>query len=69
MEDHNEETFEFSFDINGIRAMRSAIDYLIQVWPGAPARPTEEQEFLWHMRDQLAKCQMEHSFHNLSADR
>ena len=69
MEEHNEETFEFSFDINGIHAMKSAMDYLIQVWPGAPARPAEEQEFLWHMRDQLAKCQLEHSFHNLEFDR
>jgi hypothetical protein len=69
MDEQHEDQFELCFDINGILALKHIIDYSIERWPGAPQRPVEEQEFLWHMRDLLAKCVMEHSFHNLSVDR
>ena len=69
MEEQHEDQFELLFDINGIQALKSVIDYAIERWPGAPQRPKDEQEFLWHMRDMLAKCQMEYSFHNLKMDR
>jgi hypothetical protein len=59
----NEELrFEFDFDIDGVRSLRSSIQYLIDVWPGAPARPKEEQEFLWHMRDQCDRCILQYTF-------
>lgn len=69
MQERNEEgEFQLYFDINGIRILKGVIDYAIEMWPGAPKRPYEEQEFLWVMRDTLNKCVMEHSFQNLSMD-
>ena len=60
--DEEEFIYGLDFDINGIRALRSSIQYLIEVWPGAPARPAEEQEFLWMMRDRLDRCILQHTF-------
>ena len=56
--------FDFTYDINGIRMMQGVIDYAIEVWPGAPKRPYDEQEFLWYMRDQLRRCVLEHTLNN-----
>ena len=60
--DEEEFIYGLDFDINGIRALRSSIQYLIEVWPGAPARPAEEQEFLWVMRDRLDRCILQYTF-------
>ena len=54
--------YGLDFDIHGIRAMRSSVQYMIEVWPGSPARPAEEQEFLWALRDQLDRCILQHTF-------
>ena len=59
-EEYNE--YSITTDINGIRNLKSAIEYLLQVWPGAPARPAEEQELLWTIRDLCNRCILEHSF-------
>ena len=64
----NDFTFEFNFDINAIRRLKEVIDYAIKTWPGSPARPVGEQEFLWGMRDECNKCLMEYSFQNLHID-
>ena len=71
MEDHQDQdaSYDFSFDINGIYLMKGVVDYMIQVWPGSPQRPAEEQVFLMQMKTELAKCMMHHSFNNLSVDR
>ena len=47
-------------DIHGMRQLKSAIEYLIEVWPGAPLRPAEEQEMLWSIRDQCSRIELEH---------
>ena len=47
-------------DIHGMRQLKSALEYLIQVWPGSPARPPEEQEMLWSVVEQLNRCELEH---------
>lgn len=65
----DEDIYTLEFTIDGIIALKSSIDYAIKMWPGAPQRPAEEQEFLWLVRDLLNKCLMEHSFHNLEVDR
>ena len=58
-----EEEMEYSFqtNIDGVRGLKSAIEYLIQVWPGSPARPAQEQELLWSVRDTLTRCELEHT--------
>ena len=65
MQDNPEaDGFNFTYDINGIRMMMGVVEYALEVWPGAPKRPTEEQEFLWHMRDQLRRAVLEHTLNN-----
>lgn len=65
MQDIPEEgNFNFTYDIDGIRMMQGVVEYALEVWPGAPKRPHMEQEFLWHMRDQLRRCVLEHTLNN-----
>ncbi len=52
--------YSLETDIHGMRQLKSAIEYLIQVWPGSPARPAEEQEMLWSIRDQCSRIELEH---------
>ena len=62
-----EESFiEYSLttDINGIRSLKSSIEYLIQVWPGSPARPAEEQVSLKELLTQLNRIILEHTLNN-----
>lgn len=49
-------------DIKSVYALRDALRYLKQVWPGSPARPAEEQEFIDHMIKVLNQISLEHSF-------
>ena len=60
-----ENEYSLITDINGIRSLKSSIAYLLEVWPGAPARPAEEQEQLWRLRDTLDKCILQHTFDSM----
>ena len=60
-----ENEYSLTTDINGIRSLKSSIEYLIKVWPGSPARPAEEQEQLWRLRDTLDKCILQHTFDSM----
>lgn len=48
--------------IDEVRMMYNHLDYSIKMWPGAPARPVEEQEFLWEMKDKYFAMLMEYNF-------
>ncbi len=67
METHNPDDWraQFELDINAVRMMRDHLEYSIQMWPGAPARPALEQEFLLKIRDQMASMTMDYSFHHI----
>ena len=60
----NDQEFEgtLHLDIKSIHALRDALRYLKQVWPGAPARPVEEQEFIEQLLVVLNQLSLEHSF-------
>ena len=64
MEMHNPDEWRanFELDINAVRAMRDHLEYALKMWPGAPARPYEEQEFLIRMRDTMAACALDYNF-------
>ena len=49
-------------DIKSVYALRDALRYLKQVWPGSPDRPAEEQEFIDQMITVLNQLSLEHSF-------
>ena len=54
-----ESEYTLTTDINGIKNLKSSIEYLLQVWPGSPARPAEEQEELHSLKLMLFAMTME----------
>ena len=50
--------------IEDIRLMHQCIEYRIKYWEGSPARPPEEQEHLWKVRDSLYAMMLDYTFHN-----
>lgn len=64
METNNPDDWKASFemDINAVRMFRDHLEYAIRMWPGAPARPYEEQVFLNQMRDQFAAMAFDYNY-------
>lgn len=50
--------------IEEVRLLHSCVTYRIRYWEGSPARPPEEQEQLWLMRDSLQAMLLDYTFHN-----
>ena len=61
--------YSLDLSIDAIRALHSHLEYSIEMWPGSPRRPPEEQEFLHHLRNVTFKAMMDYNFHNNEADR
>lgn len=59
MEEEN--IYSIQTNIDGFRQLKSAVEYLLTVWPGSPARPASEQEMLWDLRDQCTRIELEHT--------
>ena len=61
-----EEDYNYDFTVNlkieEIQLMYYCVQEAIKYWPGAPARPQEEQELLWNTRDWLTKIILENTF-------
>ena len=62
MTDDQEFDGTLHLDIRSVHALRDALRYLKQVWPGSPARPAEEQEFIDQLLVVLNQLSLEHSF-------
>ena len=61
--ERDDESYRLHLSIHDIRLIHYSVQEAIKYWPGAPARPYEEQEHLWYLRDEMFRCLMEHSFH------
>ena len=64
MNDPNLPDYEISLRIEDIRLLHHSVQETIKFWPGAPARPYQEQEHLWYLRDSLYRILLEHQFKN-----
>ncbi len=51
--------------IEDVRLLHQCVEYRIKYWEGSPARPPEEQEHLWKVRDALYAMILDHTFHSL----
>ena len=51
--------------IEEVRLLHHCVQETIKYWPGAPARPYEEQEHLWFMRDSLYRIMLDYRFYEL----
>ena len=61
----NEKEFDYQVDmsIEDVRLLHHCVQETIKNWPGSPARPYEEQEHLWYMRDWLYRMILDYNFH------
>ena len=51
--------FEVELTDEEVKTLYYAVQEAIRLWPGAPARPHEEQERLWNLRDNLFRMILE----------
>lgn len=55
----NEHLFDISLGLVELQALSYAVEEAIRLWPGAPARPYEEQEVLDRLKKALFAMRME----------
>ena len=61
--DYDEEWFcEVRLGIYDVKSLYAVICYSLETWPGSPARPAEEQEYLRHMKQQLFSMLADYTF-------
>lgn len=60
-----EPDYSIELNIEDIRLLHHCIEETIKYWPGAPARPYEEQEHLWHLRDSMYRIMLDYRFNEL----
>ena len=63
---NEEHRFDYQVDltIEDIRLLNHCVNETLRLWPGAPARPAEEQEHLRSMRDCFFRMIMDYNFNN-----
>ena len=63
--------FVYAIDLNidAVRALHSHLNYSLEMWPGAPRRPVEEQEFLRYLKATMFTIMIEHSYAGKDADK
>ena len=60
-----EPDYTVNLTIEDVRLLHHSVQETIKYWPGAPARPYEEQEHLWYMRDSLYRIMLDYRFNEL----
>ena len=55
-------SFEIQLNDEEIKTLYYAVCEAIRLWPGSPARPAEEQERLFFVKQQLFKMILQMSF-------
>ena len=66
--DNEESSFGYEWTIQDIHSLYHCVCEAIRLWPGAPARPAEEQEHLYILRDELYKGVLDYKFHHMDVD-
>jgi len=62
---NKEPDYTVSLTIDDIKLLHHCVVKRIELWEGSPARPAEEQEHLWYLRDSFYRMVLEYSFENL----
>ena len=62
-EDQDEWLMEMHMGHDEVRMLYNHVCYAIQTWPGAPARPAEEQEYLQILKTRLFAMLTEYTFY------
>ncbi len=53
---------EWRIGIQDIRSLHGIVTYAINTWPGYPARPVEEQQYLLYLKSQLHAMMLDYTF-------
>jgi hypothetical protein len=56
--------YSWDLSIHDVRVLHHCVQEAIKYWPGAPARPYEEQEHMWAIRDNLQRMMLDYQFDN-----
>ena len=51
--------------IEDVRLLHQCVIKRLETWEGSPARPAEEQEHLWYMRNSLYRMMLDYQFNEL----
>jgi len=62
---NQEPDYKIDMSIQDIYLLYHCVQEAIKNWPGAPARPAQEQEHLWYLRDWLYRMILEYKFDHL----
>ena len=65
MEEERRPDYMVNLTIDDVYLLHHCVIEYIKDWPGAPARPLEEQEHLWYLRDSLYRMILEYKFENM----
>ncbi len=57
--------YSVNLSIDSVKLIHHCITERIKFWEGSPARPAEEQEHLWVLRDGFYSIILEDTFHNM----
>ncbi len=60
--EENDWSVDWTLDVHKVRALYDVIHYTWENWPGYPARPKEEQEFLISTKSELFAMLMDYTF-------
>jgi hypothetical protein len=62
---NKEPDYQVSLTIEDVRLLHQCVIKRLERWEGFPARPAEEQEHLWFIRDSLYRMILDYQFHQL----
>ena len=62
---NKEPDYSIDLRIEDIRLLHHCVIKRLERWEGFPARPAEEQEHLWVMRDSLFRMMLDYKFNEL----
>lgn len=60
-----EPDYTVNLRIEDIRLLHHCVIKRLEMWEGSPARPAEEQEHLWYMRNSLYRMILDYQFNEL----
>ena len=64
-EEESQYDYQIKLKIEDIRLLHHCVIKRLEMWEGYPARPIEEQEHLWYMRDSLYRIILDSRFTEL----
>ena len=62
---NKEPDYSVNLTIEDIRLLHHCVIKRLEMWEGSPARPPEEQEHLWMMRNSLYRMMLDYQFNEL----